>query len=315
MLTRAFWTLFTLEAVAYGILMLWTLLSKKGWGPEGPVGAWLIFAVPPLMLGVPLAMFLLGKSDHARQYAIFALALPLIQIAIGPLYSVLQNFQTDRRLAGDTTFFRPAQRKLAHALRVRDAALVKRLIPAGGDLNERHWDDSLFRFALVNADNSSASLEIIKMMLEAGADPKIQTPGGNWPLSLGMFCGPAITKLLLDAGADPNALDGDRPIWWEVLYHSSDDAIQTLRILLDAGADVTRRDSNNGPVGWAAYQKNWRAVWLLIEHGAAWKGETAFSQPIPDLLASDLEYRRSSHSEIPDEMLKVQSIYAAEPPQ
>src|SRR5882724_5514714 len=167
MLTRAFWTLFSLEAVVYSILMLWTLFSKKGWGPEGPVGAWLIFAVPPLMLGVPLAIFLLSKSDHARQYAVFALAFPLIQIAIGPLYSRFQSFQTDRRLAGDTTFFRPAQRKLAHALRTHDAALVQRLIPAAGDLNQKHFDDSLFRFALVNADSSGASLEIVRMMIEA----------------------------------------------------------------------------------------------------------------------------------------------------
>ncbi len=312
MLTRAFWTLFTVEAVVYGILMLWTLTSKRGWGPEGPVGAWLVFAVPPIMLGIPLAMFLLGKSDHVKQYAVFGLALPLIQIVVGPLYSALQDFQTDRRLAGDTTFFRPAQRKLAHALRSRDAALVKTLIPAVGDLNQRHRDDSLFRFALVNSDKSGASVEIIKMMLDAGGDPKTQTPGGVWPLTLGMLCGPAMTKLLLDAGADPNSLDGDRPVWWEVLYHSSDEAIEMLRMLLDRGADVTKRDSNNGPLGWAADQKNWRAVWLLMEHGAAWKGETAFNQPIPSLLASDLEYRRSSHSEIPEEMPKVQAKFAAE---
>jgi len=313
MLARIFWTLFSLEVAAYGFLMVHTMVSTKSWGPEGPVGAWLIFAVPPLMVGIPLALFLFSKSDYAKQYAIFALAFPLIMIVLGPVFSRIQDFQTERRLAGDTTFFWPAQRKLAHALRAHDVALVKSLIPAAGDLNQRHGDDSLFRFALVNADKSTASVEIIKAMLNAGANAKIQTPGGNWPLSLGMSCGPAMTTLLLDAGADLNSLDSvDRPVWWDFLYHSSDESIEMLRILLDRGADVTKRDSNNGPVGWAAYQKNWRAVWLLMEHGAAWKEEQAFDQSIPQLIAEDLHYREFSHSEIPEEMLKIQARYAEE---
>ncbi|MGH9721830.1 MAG: ankyrin repeat domain-containing protein [Bryobacteraceae bacterium] len=313
MITRVFWTLFTLEAIAYAILMLWTLTSTKGWGPEGPVGAWLVFVVPPLLLGVPLAVFLLGKSDQARLFATLGLALPLIQIVIGPLYSRFQNYQTERSLAGDATFSRPAQRKLAHAIRAHDATLVKSLIPPAGDLNQRHRDHSLFRFALCNIDKSSASVEIIKAMLEAGANPKIQTPAGDWPLTLGMLSGPAVTELLLKAGADPNSLDGaGRPVWWQVLHHSSGESIHMLRMLLDRGADVIKRDSNNGPVGWAAYQKNWRAVWILIEHGAAWKGERAFDQPVPLELTRDLEYRRASRSEIPEEMLKVQAKYASE---
>src|SRR5258706_7216218 len=136
MLTRIFWTLFILEAVAYGGLMVWSALSTKGWGPEGPVGGWLIFAGPPLMLGLPLALFLLGRSDFAKQYAIFGLASPLIMMVVGPLFSRFENFQTELRAAGDTTFFRPSQRRLAHALRAHDVAMAKRLIPLAGDLNQ-----------------------------------------------------------------------------------------------------------------------------------------------------------------------------------
>src|SRR5262245_46344920 len=104
-MTRTFWTLFTLEAAAYCVLALFILFGTKRWGPEGPVGAWLVFAAPLFMLGIPLAVFLIGKSDGAKQVAIFALALPLVQIVVGPVYGRFQDFMTDRRLAGDTTFF------------------------------------------------------------------------------------------------------------------------------------------------------------------------------------------------------------------
>jgi hypothetical protein len=46
-----------------------------------------------------------------------------------------------------------------------------------------------------------------------------------------------------------------------------------------------------------------------MEHGAEWKDQKAFDQPVPDLLAQDLEYRKHYHEEIPDEMLKIQAKY------
>src|SRR5262249_32456572 len=159
------WILFAIEAVAYGILILWTMFGTKHWGPEGPVGEWLVFAVPPIMLGIPLAVFLIGKSDASKQVATVVLALPLIQLVGGPIYSAFEDFMTNRRVAGDTTFFWPAQRKLAHALYDHNPALVKSLVAAAGDLNANHQGDSLFRFGLTNADKSPESAEIIRTLL------------------------------------------------------------------------------------------------------------------------------------------------------
>ncbi len=312
MLGRIFWTLFWIETAGYGFLMLHTVFGKGRWGPEGPVGAWLIFAVPPFLVGIPLAVFLLGNSDHARQYAVFALAFPLIMLVLGPVLEKFDHWKTERHLAGDLSFLVPSQRKLAHAISAHDVAAVKSLIPGAGDLNKRHRDDTIFRFALANSDKSEASLEIIKAMLDAGANPKVETAAGNWPLALAMSSSPAMTKLLLEYGADPNSLDGDRPIWWWPLYRSDDESMETLRILLAHGADVRRRDTNNSPAGWAAYHKNWRAMWLLMEHGAEWKNEKAFDQPIAKLLEDDLRYRLRYQEAIPEEMLKIQAKYEEE---
>lgn len=313
LISRAFWTLFTLEAIACAAFMIWSARSTGSWGPEGPVGAWIIYVFPPILLGIPLAVVLIGRSKAANLVGLYVLCWPLVPLVVGPIYSTLNNLWGEHRIAGDFTFLAPSQRQLAHALRVHDAAAVRNLLPNAGNLNVKHRGESLFGFGLKNADKSAASLEIVKAMLEAGADANMDLSSDYWPLTAAISYGPPMTQLLIEAGANPNQMEANgRPVWWNVLYDSSPEGFQTLAILVDHGADLTLRDSNGGPVGWSAYQKNWRAVWLMMEHGAAWKGELALGQPIPQELESDLSYRRSSHQEIPEEMEKVAAKYGME---
>ena len=292
-------------------MIAWTLFGTPSWGPEGPVGAWLIFAVPPLLLGIPLALFLFGKSDRSKQAAVFFLAMPLLQAVLGPLYDAFEKYQAKRSVEGDSTFTKPAERELAHAFRAHDAERVKILIPRAGDLNAGHrGGDSLFRFCMTNLDSSPASLEIVKTMLAAGADAKVEMAGGGWPLYWAIGHGPEMTQLLLNAGANPNRIDSGRPVWWEALEGPfSEEKLHTLAILLDHGADLTLRSGEIGPVGLAADRKNWQSVWLLIQRGAAWKDERAFGTPIPELLALDLEERRGGGSPVPDELPKLIALY------
>jgi hypothetical protein len=310
MVTRIFWILFGVESAVFAGMILWTFFGSKHWGPEGPVGAWLIFVVPPLMLGVPLALFVFGKSDHARLVALAILALPLLQVVIGPIYSRIQDYQTTRRVEGDAIFTKPAERQLAHAFRAHDAELVKKLIPQAGDLNAGHrGEDSLFRFCMTNLGQSEASLEIVKAMLAAGADAKSEMAAGTFPLFWAIGWGPAMTELLVNAGADPNSRDHARPLWWEAIEGGyPEHKIQSLEILLNHGADLSLRDSENGPVAFAVHRKNWRAAWMLIQRGAAWKDEKAFSTPVVELVAFELRYTSSSGKR-PEELLKIAKLY------
>ena len=310
MLVRIFWTLLTLEAAVLAGLIIWTFTAKH-WGPEGPVGAWLVLVVPPLMLGVPLIVFLMSKSDLPRLIAVGLLVLPLIPFLFGPLLSKYDEYKATRSIEGDATFAKSAERELAHAFRAHNAELVKSLIPKVGDVNAgRGNDGSLFRFCMTNLDPSDASLDIVKAMLGAGANAKAPMAGGTLPLYWGINHSAAMTQMLLDAGADPNTLDSSRPIWWEAMEGDfSGKKFPVLKLLLDRGADLTLRDSGNGPVGFAADRKNWRAAWLLIQQGAAWKGEEAFHTPIPRLLEIDLASRRGSNSEIPEELPKLIALY------
>jgi hypothetical protein len=163
---------------------------------------------------------------------------------------------------------------------------------------------------MTNLDSSPASLEIVKAMLAAGADAKVEMAGGGWPLYWGIHRGPEMTELLLNAGADPNSLDSGRPVWWESLEGPfSEEKLRTLAILLDHGADMTLRSGENGPVGMAADRRNWQSVWVLVQRGAAWRNERAFGRPIPELLALDLEERRSAGSPVPDELPRLIALY------
>jgi hypothetical protein len=301
-----------LEAAGSLFLMFWTPGSKHS-GPEGPVGGWLIYVVPPILLLPPLAVVLFGRSNNANLIGLVLVAWPLVPVVVGPIYSAFDNLCTELRVAGDFTFFRPTQRKLAHALRAHDAALATALIPQAGDLNSPHSGVSLFEFCITNLDKSAASVQIVKSMLDHGADPNLSSSSRTHALVFVTSNGPEITKLLLDAGADPNSLEAGtgRPVWWNVLYQNSPEGLETLKLLLDRGADVTKRDSNNGPVGWATYLKNWPAVWLLMERGAAWKNETAFDQPILRELEYDFSSRRGSRLEIPEEMQKIRAKFEA----
>ena len=308
MMTRIFWWLFALETGAFLVAMLYVLSKgSRGWGPEGPVGAWLL-AIPPLVLIILAAMVMVRKTDGAKLFGIVVMGLPLLQLAAGPVWSAYQRRSVDRSLAGDDAFKQRPQRDLAHAIHAHDAALAKRLIPAAGDLNTVYNDETLLRFALVNADSSDGSRQIVQALLDAGADPNV-TPGQNVGNLVLAIPDPGLTGMLLKAGANPNRIDsGDRPAWWDVLSDDSDAGFETLKLLLEYGADVSLRDREGGPVAWAAYHawmshiSSWRVVQLLIEGGATWKDEQEFGRTVVDMFSDSLKEREGSPDGLPQPM-------------
>ena len=257
-----------------------------------------------------ITAILFYRTDSPSQQLIYTifLALPLIQIVLGPLYEKTQHAIWAHGARGADYFFWPAQRKLANAIYDHDVERAKQLIPAAGDLNKPYSKgETLFRFAITNVDDSDSSLELIRTMLAGGANPNYPP---SEPLYFAISSGPRMTKLLLEAGADPNAFDdADRPVWWSALDASKDEDLTTLRVLLDHGADVKKRDREGGPVAWAAHHKSWRALWLLIERGADWKDEKEFGTTVQDMLASELKYREHSRMAVPEELRKALAKY------
>ena len=301
-LAKIFWSILAIEIVGFGVMMI-LAISTGGHSPEGPVGAWLIF-VPPIAWAILALLFYSTDSPSKQLTYTVLLALPLIQTVVGPVYETLQHAWWERGRAG-ADYFSGAPLKLANAIYDHDVERVKLLIPAAGDLNKPYASEmTLFDFAMSNTDDSDASFEIIRATLRAGGNANV--PPGR-PLMLALYRGPRFAELLLDAGADPNALDdAQRPVWWTVLSAPGDNDLTKLRLLLDRGADIKKRDREGGPVAWAAYQQCWRALWLLIERGADWEGEQEFGEPVHRMLTRELEYNKQA---IPAELLKALAKY------
>ncbi len=95
------------------------------------------------------------------------------------------------------------------------------------------------------------------------------------------------------------------------MSHDSDDGVETLRILLDHGADLTKRDREGGPVAWAAHNAwmshggAWRLVWLLMERGASWKDEQEFGKSVVSMFTDDYHSRELGNGVISDAMRQI----------
>jgi hypothetical protein len=116
--------------------------------------------------------------------------------------------------------------------------------------------------------------------------------------------------------------DAKRPLWWTVLSNDTDDGVETLRVLLDHGADLTKRDAEGGPLAWAAYHawmshgSQWRLIGMLMERGAKWENEQEFGKSVASMFLDDYRSREAAQREIPDTMRQIiAKISAASPAQ
>ena len=116
-------------------------------------------------------------------------------------------------------------------------------------------------------------VEVVKLLLEHGANPNARDMYGVTPLHLAARKGHVeITKLLLEHGADPNAkekLGGETPLYWAVVH----DRIDTAKLLLEHGADPNNKSkrfivNERAVLHWAVRNENVDLVRLLLEKGA-----------------------------------------------
>src|SRR5262249_9027963 len=155
-----------------------------------------------------------------------------------PIVEKVAHYRTLRSVAGDDSF-RGRQRELAHAITSGDLARVQQALPAAGELNRLYGGETLLLFAVEKVGTGGATVDIVRALLAAGADPNFRASNVT-PLEQGLFHGAELTEVLLAAGANPNTLDKTgRPIWWGALQTDKDPALPVLRRLLQHGADVT----------------------------------------------------------------------------
>ena len=110
--------------------------------------------------------------------------------------------------------------------------------------------------------------EIIKLLLDRGADIKARNNGGDTPLHWAVYVGKTeIVQLLLDRGADIEAKNnlGDTSLHKAVKNGST----ETVQLLLDKNANIeTKNNDGDTPLHMATYFGKTEIVQLLLGRGA-----------------------------------------------
>jgi ankyrin repeat protein len=204
---------------------------------------------------------------------------------------------------GDEAAPKPLAPELAKAIRDGDLKAVRAQLDGGTDINARDADGNtplllaavyagpecvellLKKGADVNAANKLGATPLIraatnyektKLLLDAGADLKAKTGWGRAPLTLAArkYGNSKTVTLLLSKGADAKERNdrGVNPI--QVAAACGD--LDTLKLLVEAGADVSDFTAVSGPgassvrtpLGWAAYRNDVPMVRYLLERKA-----------------------------------------------
>ena len=307
MVTKAFWALVILDGIA--AVVLWKLFER---GTNGLMLVAYLIVLAPIVLTSAAFPFL--RSDGMRIATLIVLLIPSVPLVFSSVAASVRAVQDRRQFSGSAYFPGPAL-DLAQAMVKHDVGLVQQLIPAAGDLNQPHnGGTTLWQFGVLQADNTEESIDLLRRLLAAGADPKRDTSADTLLHATAM--GPELTRFLLAAGANPNVLDEEhRPLWWRSMAPDGDEkAPELLALMLDHGADLTWRVPDGaGPVGHAAAMGYWFVACLLIERGADWKHEKLPEGTLPDLLEGEIIRREEYPIPVPEKLRKVLAKMKGEP--
>jgi hypothetical protein len=286
LLTILFWVLILLDLAALGLVFLLGLAA----GPSSHTGplaiAGFLLVVPGICLLAAVALFHFTKSKLLRGLAFLAAAAPLLIAVLAPIYATY-NVNQYKDPSGHATRFKPGPlQDIEAAIKRNDPAAVAALAPKA-NLKETAIDGAS---VLTVALRASASPEILRALLAAGADPNAEQL--ERPLTAALLTsrnsGVEPLRVLLESGANPNLRDSfGQPLWF--LATGAGVPPDALPLLLEKGADLNALDSQrHNALFPAVNSQNWGAARLLIERGIDWKSYRDLrGLDLPTRLAAD----------------------------
>ena len=144
---------------------------------------------------------------------------------------------------------------------------VKKELKKGADINAIEKEEGLN--ALIMASSVNRNCEIIKMLIDAGANVNSKTKNGRTVLMMAAAFNPnpEVVKLLIKAGADVNAKsDNQRTALSCPMFEPSPEVIKAL---INAGADVNAKDDDGAtPLMYIVSGQNPDAIKTLLKAGA-----------------------------------------------
>ena len=153
--------------------------------------------------------------------------------------------------------------------------VVEMLLNYGVKLNAKnHWGEIVLHVVSRGRQDSLVGLRIAELLLKRGVDVNTRRMFDFTPLHVASCFGKLeIVRLLLDHGADANAeTDNGLKLLHQVsfgLYKSKEDGVRIAELLLEHGAEVdARSEDHSTPLHIACEYGRLEIVRLLLDHGA-----------------------------------------------
>lgn len=158
----------------------------------------------------------------------------------------------------------PVEVKLFRAISDGDLDLVTTYLDEGADIELGVGTSTPLHHA-----SESDEVEIVKLLLERGADIDAETSGQRKAISFAASGNaPEVIVALEQAGADLLQIGGE---WGSTPIHDAakTNAVEAIETLLELGVDVDQLDSSKStPLMWSVNNNNEEATQFLIEAGA-----------------------------------------------
>lgn len=159
-----------------------------------------------------------------------------------------------------------SRQEVAEAALSGNKALIETALKQKFDVNAANSDKrTALMFAAFNAQT-----DIVKMLIDAGADVNQQDAGGTSPLMFAASApnGSAAVVLLLDAGAEINMIDSNEH-FTALMWAAAEGQAENVKLLLERGADATLQDIDGDTAESFAAQAGHTAVVQILKKAAA----------------------------------------------
>lgn len=134
---------------------------------------------------------------------------------------------------------------LRQAVQVGNLTKIKKLIDNGANVNQVYWDNG--GETLLEVAISARQVEVLKLLLEAGANPNYRVFSSSPLLNAAGYGCIEIVKILIESGANINDIDNS-PLNTAVIRGH----LEVVKLLIQSGANINIFEQNtNHPLFWS----------------------------------------------------------------